>query len=84
MDTLDYFTYVIETQIDPVKQNLWRHNNFAEYIIENNDIPDNCMYCLFSLTVIACRCQLVDAELKVDLKPFCTVYDFTKWLLEHI
>ena len=60
----------------------WRSKfSFAKYILEDNDIPDDCWYCWFCCTG---WCDLLGEEHKFSYTPKCTIYDFNKYLLEML
>ena len=52
--------------------------------INNDEIPVTCNGCWFLGGSGGFVCELLDKDVWDDRHPICTVYDFTKYLLENI
>ena len=59
-----------------------RKKRIAERMIDNSEIPRTCDKCWFNHAQY--YCELINNNISNFLSPQCTVYDFTKYLLEHI
>ena len=55
---------------------------FSQRLVQFNEVPDNCWYCWFGASK-SCLLLRVDRE-KFEYSPICSIFDFTKYVLEKL
>lgn len=72
-----------EDKLTSDEHRLYVRRHFAEELVRLDDIPMDCEWCVFRVSKVNKACLLRE-DFDYDDYPKCIVYDFTKWLLEHV